>query len=175
MTSNDTIYLSQASVPQLGNLPDNVVFLYSIQQARLTPANVTLTPADVATDHPLTWALTQAGGWFISTPSSGTSPQSFEITPGSFDTSTPTTYTGSLTVTVSDPPSVLGSPHKIDLILRVIDALANKHVIGGLPLGEHYPALVDCIVVCATEKRTNADIEHYRAALTEVLHTGALA
>jgi glycine dehydrogenase subunit 1 len=58
---------------------------------------------------------------------------------------------------------------------RVIDALANKHVIGGLPLGEHYPALADCIVVCATEKRTNADIEHYRAALTEVLHTGAHA
>jgi glycine dehydrogenase subunit 1 len=51
----------------------------------------------------------------------------------------------------------------------VIDALAAKGIIGGLALGEHYPSLADCIVVCATEKRTAAEIERYRAALAEVV------
>jgi len=55
----------------------------------------------------------------------------------------------------------------------VVDALATKHVIGGLALGDYYPDLADCIVVCATEKRTNADIERYRVALTDVLRQGA--
>ncbi len=50
-----------------------------------------------------------------------------------------------------------------------IDALAAKGIIGGLALGEHYPSLADCIVVCATEKRTAADIERYRAALADVV------
>jgi hypothetical protein len=121
VTSSDTIYLSQASVPQLGNLPDKVAFLYSIPEARLTPTNVTLTPADVSTHNSMTWTLIQAGAWFVSTPSSGISPQSLQITPGGFDTTTPMTYTGSLTVTVSDPPGALDSPYRIDLILRVID------------------------------------------------------
>jgi uncharacterized protein YkwD len=124
-TSSDTIYLSQASVPQLGNLPDTVAFLYSIPEARLTPTNVTLTPVDVSTHSSMTWTLIQAGAWFISTPSSGTSPQSLQITPGGFDMTTPMTYTGSLTVSVSDPPGALDSPHRIDLILRVIDKPLN--------------------------------------------------
>ena len=122
VSSSDTIYLTTADVPQLGDLPDALTFWYSIPQARLTPAHVTLTPIDVNTNDPIMWTLTQTGAWFSSTPSAGTSPQSFEFTPGGFDTTTPMTYTGSLTVTVSDPPGVLDSPHKIDLILRVIDA-----------------------------------------------------
>lgn len=121
VNSSDIIYLSQASVPQLGNLPDELTFLYSIPQARLIPAKVTLTPADVSTFSPLTWTLTQAGAWFSSVPASGTSPQSFQITPGGFATGAPAVYPGSLTVTVSDPAGTLGSPHRIDLTLHVID------------------------------------------------------
>jgi glycine dehydrogenase subunit 1 len=51
----------------------------------------------------------------------------------------------------------------------VVESLAQKGIIGGLALGDHYPTLEDCILVCATEKRTAADIERYRAALADVL------
>ncbi len=125
VTSGDTIFLTTADMPQLGNLPDNVTFLYSIPQGSLIPTYVTLTPIDVGTKGPIMWTLTQTGAWFTSTPSTGSSPQSFRITPGSFDTTTPKTYTGSLIVTVSDPPGMLGSPHRIDLTLYVIDAPLN--------------------------------------------------
>ncbi len=121
MTSSDTIILSQASVPQLGKLPDTLTFLYSIPQAKLTPATVTLTPTAVGTLDPLTWMLTQTGTWFSVAPVSGTSPQAFQITPGGFVTDTPAVYTGVITVTVSDPPGTIGSPQRIDLTLRVID------------------------------------------------------
>jgi uncharacterized protein YkwD len=122
VTSSDTIYLTVADIPQLGNLPDNVAFLYSIAEARLTPATQILTPLDVSTYDPITWTLAKTGSWFIASPPSETSPQSFQITPGSFATGTPATYIGSLTVTVSNPPGTTGSPHRIDLTLRVIDA-----------------------------------------------------
>jgi uncharacterized protein YkwD len=120
-TSSDTIYLTAAGVPQLGDLPDTLTFLYSIPQSRLTPASVALTPSDVNTNDPITWTLTQTGAWFNVAPANGTWPQAFQITPGGFVTDTPAVYTGSITVTVTDPIETLGSPQRIDLILRVID------------------------------------------------------
>ncbi|HTP10508.1 MAG TPA: CAP domain-containing protein [Anaerolineae bacterium] len=121
ITSSDTIYLTVAGVPQLGDLPDTLTFLYSIPQSRLTPTSMTFIPIDVNTNDPITWTLTQTGTWFTATPASGTWPQAFQITPGTFMTNTPTIYTGSLTVTVTDPAETLGSPQRIDLTLRVID------------------------------------------------------
>ena len=121
VTSSDTIYLTKAGVPHLGDLPDTMTFLYSIPQSRLTPADVTLTPIDVNGLASLSWTLTQAGSWFTATPSTGAWPQSFQITPGGFVTDTPAVYTGSITVTVTNPAGTLGSPQRIDLTLRVID------------------------------------------------------
>jgi hypothetical protein len=82
---------------------------------------VALTPSDVNTNDPITWTLTQTGAWFNVAPANGTWPQAFQITPGGFVTDTPAVYTGSITVTVTDPIETLGSPQRIDLILRVID------------------------------------------------------
>jgi uncharacterized protein YkwD len=121
VTSSDTIYLTPAGVPQLSDLPDTMTFLYSIPQSRLAPVSVTLIPIDVNTNDPITWTLTQMGAWFNAAPTGGSWPQSFQITPGSFVTGTPAVYTGAITVTVTDPIETLGSPQRIDVILRVID------------------------------------------------------
>ncbi len=120
VTSSDTIYLTMAD-SELGGLPGAQAFLYSIPQARLAPAMITLTPLNVGTNDSITWVVTKAGVWFVASPSGGTSPQSFQITPGGFDTNTPAIYTGSVTVTVTSPAGTLNSPHRIDLTLRVID------------------------------------------------------
>jgi hypothetical protein len=119
VTSSDTVYLTMAD-SELGGLPDTLAFLYSIPQARLAPATTTLTPLNVGTNDSITWTVAKAGTWFVVSPSGGTSPQSFQITPGGFNTSTPATYTGSVTVTVTSPAGTLNSPHRIDLTLRVI-------------------------------------------------------
>ena len=54
----------------------------------------------------------------------------------------------------------------------VIEALARKGVLGGVPVSRlepRRPELADLIVVAATETTTAADISAYAAALREVL------
>ncbi|MFC1748412.1 aminomethyl-transferring glycine dehydrogenase subunit GcvPA [Pseudomonadota bacterium] len=63
-----------------------------------------------------------------------------------------------------------------DIVLRlpapvnkVLKALAEKGIYGGYTLGEQYPELQDCISVCATETKVNADLDAYASVLAEVL------
>ena len=51
----------------------------------------------------------------------------------------------------------------------VAEKLAASGIVGGLPLGRFHPELDDCLLVCATEKRTDADIAAFRHALTQAL------
>jgi glycine dehydrogenase subunit 1 len=51
----------------------------------------------------------------------------------------------------------------------VLGALAERGILGGLDLGNHYPELADSILVCATETKTAADVKTYAEALTDVL------
>ncbi|MFU8814216.1 MAG: aminomethyl-transferring glycine dehydrogenase subunit GcvPA [Pseudomonadales bacterium] len=53
----------------------------------------------------------------------------------------------------------------------VVDALLQHGVLAGLPLGEHYPDMSRALLVCATEKRTEQEIERFGSALEEVLST----
>jgi glycine dehydrogenase subunit 1 len=51
----------------------------------------------------------------------------------------------------------------------VLEALATRNVVGGYDLAQHYPELGSALLVCATEMRTQADIDAYARALAEVL------
>ncbi len=51
----------------------------------------------------------------------------------------------------------------------VAAALARRGIVGGLPLGRFDPELANCLLVCATEKRTAADIDAFAAAMSEAL------
>ena len=51
----------------------------------------------------------------------------------------------------------------------VLDALAERNIVGGLDLSKHYPELGNALLVCATETRTDADLDAYASALAEVL------
>ena len=56
--------------------------------------------------------------------------------------------------------------------VEVIDALAEKGVLGGVPASRLMPgneAVRDLIIVAATEVNTDADRAAYKAALAEVL------
>ena len=53
---------------------------------------------------------------------------------------------------------------------EVCAALAEEAgIFAGIPLGFWYPELEDCLLVCATEKRTESEIEAYSLALRKVL------
>jgi glycine dehydrogenase subunit 1 len=51
----------------------------------------------------------------------------------------------------------------------VLEALAQRGILGGYDLSRDYPELDDALLVCATETRTATDIETYFQALNDVL------
>jgi glycine dehydrogenase subunit 1 len=51
----------------------------------------------------------------------------------------------------------------------VLDALAKRNIVGGLDLSKQYPELGNALLVCATETRTDADLDAYATALKDVL------
>ena len=50
-------------------------------------------------------------------------------------------------------------------IKSAVEAVAASGIVGGLPLGSYYPELANGLLVCATEKRTDAEIVAFRDAL----------
>ena len=122
VSTSDTIYLSQADPAQLGNLPSAVTFLYSIPEHKLAVTSVTLQPANTSSSQTLIWSLSQTGTWFTLSTTSGSTPQTLQITPSAFNTSTAGTYTGQIVVTVTSPAGVLNSPYTINVTLKVINA-----------------------------------------------------
>jgi glycine dehydrogenase subunit 1 len=54
-------------------------------------------------------------------------------------------------------------------VSEVIEALAQRGVIGGFDLSRKYPELGNALLVCATEMRTSEDIQTYARALHEVM------
>ena len=53
----------------------------------------------------------------------------------------------------------------------VLAALAEAGVLGGFELGRAYPELADCVLVCATETKTETDLAFYAEALAKALNT----
>jgi glycine dehydrogenase subunit 1 len=51
----------------------------------------------------------------------------------------------------------------------ILASLKARRVLGGLNLQEYYPELANSILVCATETKTPADLDHYVNQLREVL------
>jgi len=106
----------------LGGVPNSLTFVYSIPDRRSLSASRRVTPENDGNQETLTWQTSTSGTWFTASPPEGTTPNSFWVTLSDVDTSAIATYTGTLTVTVVDPTGVEGSPHTIDLTLRVVDA-----------------------------------------------------
>lgn len=52
---------------------------------------------------------------------------------------------------------------------EVLRALAAHNILGGYWLGDEYPELADCLLVCATEKRTQAELELFADKLGRVI------
>ena len=54
---------------------------------------------------------------------------------------------------------------------EVLKKLADYPILGGYDLTELYPQLGNSLLVCATEMRTSADINHYAGQLRKIMTT----
>jgi len=48
---------------------------------------------------------------------------------------------------------------------EIVAQLVKQGILGGVALGAYYPDMADCLLVCATEKRSLKDMQAYRQAL----------
>ena len=60
-------------------------------------------------------------------------------------------------------------------VAPVLQRLADRGILAGFDLAEHYPELGHALLVCATETKTSADIERYANALGEVMKAARAA
>jgi glycine dehydrogenase subunit 1 len=60
-------------------------------------------------------------------------------------------------------------------VTPVLKALGRAAILGGLDLSGDYPELGHALLVCATETKTAADIDRYRAGLSEALQAARAA
>ena len=54
-------------------------------------------------------------------------------------------------------------------VAPLLEKLSQRDIFGGFDLSRHHSQLGHAVLVCATETKTDADIEAYRAALSELL------
>ncbi len=88
--------------------------------------------------------------------------------------------TQALAVQASGVPGVkrlFSAPHFHEVVLhlpgssaKVLQSMAGQGIAGGFDLKPHYPQLGNAILVCATETKTNEDLQRYVAALRHALH-----
>ncbi len=57
----------------------------------------------------------------------------------------------------------------------VLNALAQRGILGGLDLTDRYPELGHALLVCATETKLDVDIDSYAAALADVMQVALAA
>jgi glycine dehydrogenase subunit 1 len=74
--------------------------------------------------------------------------------------------------------AAFSAPHFHEAVVRldrpvgpVLEALAERGVLGGHDLSKSFPELGNALLVCATETKTEEDLEAYAAALRDVLGT----
>lgn len=79
--------------------------------------------------------------------------------------------------TITGVETMFSAPHFHEVVLRldkpvapVLDALAAKNILGGFDLTQDHPDLGNALLICATETKTDNDLETYRSALENVLH-----
>jgi len=54
-------------------------------------------------------------------------------------------------------------------VAPVLDALAARDILGGLDLSAAYPDLGNTMLICATETKTDADLQLYASALADIM------
>jgi len=78
--------------------------------------------------------------------------------------------------TIDGVDKAFSAPHFHEVVLRldrpvepVLEILAAKNILGGFDLAKDYPELGNALLVCATETKTDADLESFAAALESAL------
>lgn len=124
--------LDTLAAPVLGDLPDELLFFYSIPDQKLFPPYMSIPVANVGNQDPLSYQLDSQGTFFSATPGSGTTPTSIQVIPDSFNQNKVATQTGAVTIQITDPSSVQGAPHTTQITLQVVNSQIHQVFLPGI-------------------------------------------
>lgn len=130
-SSSDIIYLTSDN-PVLGSVPDTLQFLYSIPDQQLYPPSQAFTPQNIGNEQSISWQVASSGSFYDVNPGSGATPTSILVTPDNFNHNKPGTYLGEVTINVTDPASVEGSPHTTNITLEVVNYKVHQVFLPGI-------------------------------------------
>ena len=65
---------------------------------------------------------------------------------------------------------VFNAPTFHEFVIRVSKPMKKNNIQAGFALGDYYPELNNCLLVCVTETKTQKDLERYRDQLTHALN-----
>ena len=116
----------------LGNLPNNLIFHYSIPDQKLFPSYLNISLTNIGSQDPLSWQITSEGSFFSAIPGNGTTPTSIKVTPVNFNPNKASTYTGEITIDITDPSSVEGAPHTSQVTLKVVNSQIHQVFLPGI-------------------------------------------
>lgn len=105
----------------LWGIPEEVNFVVDVGDTiSVNPPTYVVTPKNISGNEPIEWSLSQNGDWFEVSATQGKSPSSsFVITPKKYTTSEPRRYTGTITVTATNPPDTQNPVQTISVNLEV--------------------------------------------------------
>ena len=71
---------------------------------------------------------------------------------------------------VFDRPLFHEAVLKFDLpVDEIINAMSEQGIVAGIKLEDEYPELANCLLVCATETKTESDLDTYKENLESYL------
>lgn len=120
------------AAPALGSLPNNLTFLYSIPDQKLYPSHQSISLTNVGSQDLLSWQLDSQGTFFSASPGNGTTPTTIQVSPDNFNQNKVATYTGTITIHITNPSSVEGAPHTSQVTLKVVNSQMHHIFLPGI-------------------------------------------
>lgn len=125
-TSSDNIELTTSGA-ELGNLPDEIFFIYNMATRRLMPGPIELNPQNTRSGIPLSWQATSPDTWIKISTVSGVTPSSIAlIQPGDDALRKVGELHGKVTISVSGGVQAIGSPKEISVHFIAVTDLPNR-------------------------------------------------
>jgi len=125
-SSSDTIELTTSGFA-LGNLPNQIVFIYDREAHQMYPQAYQLNPQNTQSDLTMSWQVSSTDAWIHISSMSGTTPAGTTlIQPDLQALKNTNELQGSVTMTVSGDLQAVGSPKTISVKMVVVDSLDNK-------------------------------------------------
>lgn len=116
--AQDTIWLTKVR-SELGDLPDQLVFLASASEQRVTPGAYVVILQNALSNTPLNWRATKNVDWLTLSQATGTTPGSLWIAFQGPAPSGPQTLHGKVRVELTAPADAAGTPQEINVVLHV--------------------------------------------------------